>query len=63
MLLQVSDADSISISQAMKELQESITDKSLVTLLETPNYGHLDDYGSKTAPEDIYDPIIDYLSK
>ena len=63
MLLQVSDADSISISQAMKELQESITDKSLVTLLETPNYGHIDDYGSKTAPEDIYDPIIDYLSK
>lgn len=63
MLLQVSDADSISISQAMKELQESITDKSLVTLLETPNYGHLDDYGSKTAPEDIYDPVIEYLSK
>lgn len=60
--LQRSDADSMSTYEDVTELYESFGDKSLITLYDTPNYGHLDFYASETAVDDLYLPIIKFLN-
>ena len=58
-----SDCDSYSSYQDVTELYETIEDKSYITLVDYKDYGHMDFVCGKTAPEDVYIPVINFIEE
>jgi len=45
------------------EFYDTVEDKSLIELVDTPNYGHTDDLAAISAIEEVYFPLINFLEK
>jgi len=60
-LIQRSDADSFSTYEDVTNFYDTVEDKSYLLMLDTPNYGHLDELAADSAYEDVYKPIIEFL--
>ena len=61
--IQRSDCDTFSTFEDVTELYDTIENKNLILLVDTPSYGHTDDLAAESAIEDIYLPIISFLKK
>ena len=62
-LIQRSTGDTFSSFDDVTEFYETIENKSLVKLLDIPNYGHTDDLVADSALDEVYIPILDYLDE
>ena len=61
--IQRSDCDTFSSYDDVTELYETIENKSLIKLIDTPSYGHTDDLAAESAIEDVYIPLITFLEE
>ena len=61
--IQRSDCDTFSSYDDVTEFYEAVEDKSLILLVDTPNYGHTDDLAASSAIEDVYKPLINFLEE
>ena len=59
--IQRSDCDTFSSYEDVTELYNTIEDKSIIKLVDTPNYGHTDDLAAESAIDDVYIPVIKFL--
>ena len=62
-LIQRSDSDSFSSYEDVTEFYESIENKSLIKLIDTPMYGHTDDLVADSALNEVYIPVADFLDE
>ena len=62
-LIQRSDGDTFSSFDDVTEFYEAIENKSLIKLIDTPNYGHTDDLVADSALDEVYIPVLDYLDE
>ena len=62
-LIQRSDSDSFSSYDDVTEFYESIENKSLIKLIDTPMYGHTDDLVADSALDEVYIPVADFLDE
>ncbi len=62
-LIQRSDSDSFSSYDDVTEFYETIENKSLIKLLDTPMYGHTDDLVADSALDEVYIPVADFLDE
>lgn len=58
-----SDCDAYSSYEDVTELYETIEDKSYIHLVDYQEYGHMDFVVGKTAPEDVYIPVINFIEE
>ena len=61
--IQRTDCDTFSSYGDVTELYDTIKNKDLITLVDTPLYGHTDDLAAESAIEDVYIPVINFLEK
>ena len=61
--IQRTDCDTFSSYDDVTELYDTIKNKDLITLVDTPLYGHTDDLAAESAIEDVYIPVINFLEK
>lgn len=57
------DNDPVSAYQDLTDLKNSINNDSILTVLDIPNYGHIDVLAGQSAIKDIYDKIIEFLKE
>ena len=62
-LIQRSDGDTFSSFDDVTEFYEEIENKSLIKLIDTPNYGHTDDLVADSALDEVYIPVLNYLDE
>lgn len=61
--IQRSDEDSFSSFTDVTEFVDMIENKSIIKLVDTPNYGHADDLAAESAVQDLFIPIVDFIEK
>ena len=61
--IQRTDSDTFSSYGDVTELYNTIKNKNLIELVDTPLYGHTDDLAAESAIEDVYIPVINFLQK
>ena len=58
-----SDCDAYSSYEDVTDLLDTIEDKSYIQLVDYKDYGHMDFVCGKTAPQDIYIPLINFIKE